>query len=198
MKIGIDFDNTIALYDNLIYRIALDSGIIDPTIPKEKKAIRDYIRENHGNDRWTILQSIIYGKRMSEAQVAGGFIDFLDYCNQMNFSIYIVSHKTRYPAMGDQYDLRESAKKWIEVNILPYSQKRLSFEQIFFENTMQDKCERIKALRCQYFVDDLEEVFLSQYFPKNPQKILYSNVPNQRFITLTHWGMFPDILSQNQ
>jgi hypothetical protein len=198
LTIGIDFDNTIALYDSLIYRIALELGIIECTLPKEKKAIRDYIRKIHGNDKWTVLQSIIYGKRMSEAQVADGFTDFLDYCNHMNFSIYIVSHKTQYPAMGDQYDLRESARQWIEENILPYSQKRLSFKQVFFENTMKDKCERIQALGCHYFIDDLEEVFMSQHFPIDTHKILYSKVPHQSFTTLKHWAVFPDILSQNQ
>ena len=39
--IGLDFDNTIVLYDEIFYNYVLENGYIEPTIEKTKKAVRD-------------------------------------------------------------------------------------------------------------------------------------------------------------
>jgi hypothetical protein len=58
--IGIDFDNTIVLYEDLFHRCALEEGLIRPETPKDKKAIRDEIRQlPQGEARWTILQGVV-------------------------------------------------------------------------------------------------------------------------------------------
>ena len=37
--VGIDFDNTIAAYDELIHAVAVERGLVDVAEPKDKKAI---------------------------------------------------------------------------------------------------------------------------------------------------------------
>jgi len=62
ITIGIDFDNTIVLYEDLFHRCALEEGLIRPETPKDKKAIRDEIRQLPQEEaRWTILQGVVYG-----------------------------------------------------------------------------------------------------------------------------------------
>ena len=45
MHIGIDFDNTIVTYDNVFYEHAVKLGLIDKSVSKNKKQIRDEIRK---------------------------------------------------------------------------------------------------------------------------------------------------------
>lgn len=47
-------------------------------------------------------------------------------------------------------------------------------ENVYFENTRQDKLNRISILNCTYFVDDLEETFLESSFPAKTNRYLYS------------------------
>ena len=42
--LGLDFDNTLVLYDNLFHQIALEKGLIDHSVAANKIAIRDYLR----------------------------------------------------------------------------------------------------------------------------------------------------------
>ena len=63
MHIGIDFDNTIITYDNLFHKYALKLQLINESVAKNKQVIRDTIRKlPNGNDRWTELQGLVYGK----------------------------------------------------------------------------------------------------------------------------------------
>ena len=41
--LGLDFDNTIVRYDNLFHKLAIEKGLIEQSVPRDKKAIRDYI-----------------------------------------------------------------------------------------------------------------------------------------------------------
>ena len=75
IKLGIDLDNTIICYDELIYDLAKKKF---PRInfirnSKSKKVIKNEIIKIYGNEQWTKLQSIIYGKKILEAKVFNGF-----------------------------------------------------------------------------------------------------------------------------
>jgi hypothetical protein len=50
----------------------------------------------------------------------------------------------------------------------------LSPEHVYFENTMEEKAERIRSLGCTDFVDDLEETFQHASFPAAVARYLYS------------------------
>ncbi len=62
--IGIDFDNTIVTYDDLMYSLAMEMGLINPAVRKSKKLIRDNIRElPDGEIEWQKLQGLVYGPK---------------------------------------------------------------------------------------------------------------------------------------
>ena len=46
--LGIDFDNTLVNYDNLFHKVAVEKGLIKYSLPANKIAIRDYLREKVG------------------------------------------------------------------------------------------------------------------------------------------------------
>ena len=72
MKLGIDFDNTLVLYDNLFYELAMKKNLIREETSRNKRVIRDYLRSRGKDEEFTILQSEVYGLKIKEAQVAPG------------------------------------------------------------------------------------------------------------------------------
>ena len=117
--IGCDFDNTIVKYGDVFYKYALKERLIDDRTPKDKQSIRDLIRKKpNGNDLWTILQGSVYGEHMDEAKMAIGLEDFLNLCQVQNLKVCIISHKTKYPALGPRINLQDMLFQTI---FLPYT-----------------------------------------------------------------------------
>ena len=77
--------------------------------------------------------------------------------------------------------LRKAATNWMESQGF-FNEKIfcLSKENIFFEDTRQEKVERIKKLNIDVFIDDLEEVFAEENFP-NIKKILFNKAPKYNY-----------------
>ncbi|MFC1516304.1 hypothetical protein ACFL7E_06040 [Thermodesulfobacteriota bacterium] len=173
--IGVDLDNTIVSYDNVLFRVALEQKLIGPTDPSGKKAVRDAVRKlPDGEIKWQKLQSQIYGPRMKEAELIDSVKDFFYQCRLKSIPVYIVSHKTEfanYDTSGT--NLRLIAMDWLHENrFFEPEGIGLDRQKIFFESTRQEKIERIKALGCKLFIDDLEETFLEKSFPDEIQKII--------------------------
>ncbi len=190
MIIGIDFDNTIIGYDELIYEIALERNLINPQTEKCKTAIRDSIRcLTDGEAQWQNVQAICYGEKILAAKPFKSAYSFICMCKKKNIPVYIVSHKTRYAAKDVfKIDLREKALFWLDTHgfILPNC---LFENHIFFETTRIEKTRRIEALGCTHFIDDLEEFFLEKSFPKKTSKILFN--PNGKHSSINNVLMFP-------
>jgi len=73
LVIGVDFDNTIVSYDDLLFEAALKRGLIRQDVSRSKRAIRDSIRRlPEGESKWQQLQALIYGPRMEEAKLIDG------------------------------------------------------------------------------------------------------------------------------
>ena len=89
MKIGVDFDNTIVSYDKVFHKVALEQSLIKNNLNISKIAVRDYLRDKGQNNIWTELQGYVYGKRMLDADVFPGFIEFLNFSSK-NFQINIL------------------------------------------------------------------------------------------------------------
>lgn len=181
--IGIDFDNTIAIYDDLIHKVAVKRGLIDRTFDKNKRLIRDHLRTfDNGEIIWQKVQSVIYGKRMHDAKIGQGFMTFMSLCKKKHIRAYIISHKTR-TALFDEanMDLRETAIKWMKnKGLFDPNRTSLTPGEVYFEDTRIDKLHRIEKMQCTYFVDDLEETFYEYGFPKKVKKILYDPRNNGR------------------
>ena len=174
--IGIDFDNTLVTYDQVLQEEAVRQGLLDPNEAIGKRRIRDRIRQlPDGEIKWRRLQSIVYGQRMEEAHLAEGAEEFLHRCRQEGIPVFVVSHKTEYPAEGEQVNLREVAWNWMHRRGF-FSEEGLGLrpENVSFHGTRAEKIERIRQVGCTHFVDDLEETFLEPSFPTSVLKILYA------------------------
>lgn len=175
LVIGVDFDNTIASYDELMYGLALARGLIDAGTAKNKKSIRDTIRAlPDGELHWRSLQVAAYGPHMHEARVMDGVREFFDGCRRRGLSLYIVSHKTEYANFGKaEVNLRTAALQWLErQGFLDARGSGLREDEIFFEATRAEKIERIRSLGITHFIDDLEETFRESAFPPDVIKLL--------------------------
>ncbi len=181
--IGVDFDNTMISYDELMYRISVEWGLIPEQFHANKKKIRDHIRTiKDGELKWQKLQAVVYGSRINEAVIFDGVKEFFDTCLNRKISIYVVSHKTIHPAQDKCVNLHQAALDWLSNNSFlstGYSCD-LSRKAVFFEATRKEKIKRIKGLGCTHFIDDLIETFSDPTFPTGTSKMLFSPMEPDR------------------
>lgn len=173
MRLGLDFDNTLISYDQLFYRVALDKGLISLEVPKQKNAVRDFMRERGIEEEWTRIQGEVYGSRILEAEPYEDMLVTLKKLVNKQIPMFIVSHKTKIPYLGEPWDLHTAARGWLQKhgfhdeNGLACSQN-----QIFFELSKQEKIKRIIELGCTHYVDDLPEIL--DMLPAHIEKILFA------------------------
>ena len=173
MKVGIDFDNTIVSYERVFHKVALEKSLINSNVAISKISVIDHIRTFINNDTWTELQGYVYGKRILDADIYDGFIDFLKFAKNNQIEVIIVSHKTIYPYLGKKYNLHDSARKFISKFFINENINLLETKNIFFELTQREKAMRIQEESCDYFVDDLPEIFSLKEFPRKTKQILF-------------------------
>jgi len=185
MKIGIDFDNTIASYDTSFREVALAEGFIDGNWEgKGKTELRDHLRRQpDGEKTWMKLQGLIYGKHMHRAELVPGVANFFLSCKGRNHRIFIVSHKTEYGHYDPvKISLRGEALKWMEVRrFFEPEYFGLDRKDVFFADTREEKVNIIARLNCDWFIDDLPEVFEENHFPASTQEILFGTYKPDRF-----------------
>ncbi len=192
MKLGVDFDNTIVSYDALFARIAREEGLVPAEIPATKSEVRNHLRRIGKEDVWTELQGRVYGARMAEAEAFPGVRAFFRGCRRAGLEVFIISHKTRFPYLGERHDLHAAAVDWLErQGFLDPEGIGLPRERVFFELTKDAKLERIRACGCTHFIDDLPEFLAETGFPGGVERLLLD--PNghylseMRFARLTSW-----------
>src|SRR5438046_7722411 len=109
MRIGLDFDGTVALYDEVFHRCAVEKFEMPREIAMNKLAIRAWFWNTPGaKEKWIELQGIVYGAGMNEAREAPGLERFLQMCRENQSDVFIISHKTEFPVMGPRVNLREA------------------------------------------------------------------------------------------
>lgn len=173
MRIGLDFDNTIVSYDSLFHKVALEQGVVPADTPVNKVAVRDYLRAVDKEAIWTEMQGYVYGARMSEAEAYPGLFEALDALLAAGHELFIVSHKTRHPFIGEKHDLHGAASGWIAENLQCPGRLLVPAQNVFFELTKAEKIARIATLRCDLFIDDLPEILLADLFPEATQRLLF-------------------------
>src|SRR5262249_17792934 len=140
MRLGFDFDNTLISYDKLFRQVALDKELIPAETPPEKNAVRDYLRQQDREDEWTKLQGEVYGGRILEAEPYAGMRDALQRLAARGIPMHIVSHKTRWPYLGERWDLHAAARSWLDSQgFFSAAGMGWSPEQVFFELTKEAK-----------------------------------------------------------
>lgn len=173
MRIGLDFDNTIVSYDSLFHKVALEQGVVPADTPVNKVAVRDYLRAVDKEEIWTEMQGYVYGARMSEAEAYPGLSEALAALLAAGHELFIVSHKTKHPFIGEKHDLHAAASGWIAANLQCPGRMLLPREQVFFELTKAEKIARIAALQCDLFIDDLPEILMANLFPDATLRLLF-------------------------
>ena len=173
MRIGLDFDNTIVSYDALFYKVARERDCIPVDTSVNKVAVRDHLRSVDREALWTEMQGYVYGARMDEAIAYDGALEFIRRATIAGHQVFIVSHKTRHPFIGEQYDLHAAARTWVAHHLRHQGAALLADDSIFFELTKAEKLARIAACDCDAFVDDLPEILLASDFPGGVSRLLF-------------------------
>jgi len=189
MRIGIDFDNTIACYDGVFHAAALERGLIPAELGRDKNSVRDYLNGAGRNDDFTELQGHVYGVRMDLVAAYPGFSDFVAAASAAGHELFIVSHKTVL-AHHDPFEtnLRDSALRFMQQQGF-FDEQGFGLEpgQVFFEGTREEKIRRIGELDCHIFVDDLPEVLAHAGMPPACRKILFRAEQPGPFERAANW-----------
>jgi hypothetical protein len=180
LVIGIDFDNTLVVYDELFRRMAEERGLISAADGRSKKEVRDLVRLlPEGEIQWQRLQAAAYGPRIAEAPLAEGAAEFLRRGRQANAKIYVISHKTERAGYDEtNTNLRQAATEWMrDKGLFQTGGDGLTADAVRFGATRQEKIDFIRSLGCTHFIDDLEETYQEASFPAGVEKILYAPHP---------------------
>jgi hypothetical protein len=180
MRIGIDFDNTIACYDGVFHTAALEKGLIPASLGRDKNSVRDHLNGSGRKDDFTELQGYVYGARMELVSPYPGFADFVAAARGAGHTLFIVSHKTRHPMLGPRHDMHAAARSFLAArNLVGAGADQIDSSNVFFELTKEEKVARAAALRCEVFIDDLPEILAMQGFPPRMRRILFD--PENQF-----------------
>ncbi|MFB6463663.1 hypothetical protein [Bradyrhizobium tunisiense] len=177
MRIGIDFDNTIICYDKVFAAVARQRGLVPEGWVGLKTDVRDLLRSRAGGElAWQGLQGFVYGKGIGGAEIYPGVREFLASCRKTGTSVYIVSHKTQFGHQDpERVDLREAARGWLKgAGLIDVAEAALAAGDVYFEDTLAAKVERLASLKLDIFIDDLVDVFEQPHFPRATRSILFT------------------------
>lgn len=174
MIIGLDLDNTIVCYDAAIERLASDMESLPPEVPKTKLGVRDYLRAQGREAEWTEFQGKLYGPGMVHAEPFPAALASIAAFQNAGHSTVIISHRTRHPYLGPQYDLHESARQWIGNKLLISGKLLFAPQEIHLNESRDEKIALVDSLGCDVFLDDLKEVLTDEAFPPDTKKLWFS------------------------
>lgn len=196
MIIGFDFDNTIINYTNSFKKISQKKKLVPNNFNKNKNSIKNYLIKKKNENAWTTLQGEVYGKYIMSAEIYKGVAKAILYLIKKNCVVKIISHKTKFPYMGEKINLRSSAMKWLRKNLIKKNYIKIDQKNIFFEDTIENKIKRIKKERCDIYIDDLPKIL--NLLPGKIKKILfyptYDKKCDSKFIIMKSWEDFSKIL----
>ena len=197
MMLGLDFDNTIIRYDELFHKVALEKKRVPGSLPADKNAIRNYLYRQHLEDEWTRVQGEVYGARINEARPFDGMLETLRSFKEANIKMCLVSHKTRTPYLGPNYDLHQAALDWLTRQGF-FDDQGLCWEEghVFFESTKEAKVRQIVSLGCTHYIDDLPEIL--KMLPDRITKILFAPKNKRKeqngWLVLRSWKDLPRLI----
>lgn len=180
MRIGIDFDNTIACYDGVFHAAALERGLIPADLGRDKNSVRDHLNGSGRKDDFTELQGYVYGARMDLVSPYPGFADFVAAARAAGHDLFIVSHKTKHPILGPKHDMHAAARGFLtDRGFMGSGAAQIAPDNVFFELTKDEKVARANTLGVEVFIDDLPEILGMTGFPEGMRKVLFD--PENQF-----------------
>ncbi|PPR79038.1 MAG: hypothetical protein CFH01_00649 [Alphaproteobacteria bacterium MarineAlpha2_Bin1] len=191
MRIGLDFDNTIVDYNLLVHDIAVRKKLISKEFKKDKKDIKEYLISLKKDRDWREIQSLIYGNEIFKASLFNNFSAFIKESRKNNFFLQIVSHKTEVSNLTKSGPkLRENAIEWMSKNNF-FSNFNFKITDIHFESTKSKKIDKINSIGFDFFIDDLEEIFLNDKWSHKITPILFnkkSTGKDKKIILCNSWS----------
>ncbi len=174
MRIGIDFDNTIACYDGVFHAAALERCLIPSDLARDKNSVRDHLNGSGRKDDFTELQGYVYGARMDMVSPYPGFAEFIAAAQAAEHTLFIISHKTRHPLRGPQHDMHAAARGFLVTHgLIGDHTAAIDPAHVYFELTKEEKVARAARLGVDVFIDDLPEILGLPGFPDDMRKILF-------------------------
>ena len=77
---------------------------------------------------------------------------------------------------NERVSLREEAINWMKrLGFFNNQYMPLRVDDVYFAETRHEKVKKIEELGCDFFVDDLIEVFKEKNFPESVEQILFHN-----------------------
>jgi hypothetical protein len=143
------------------------------------------------------MQGEVYGVRINEARPFDGMLETLGSLKEASVEMCIVSHKTRTPYLGPNYDLHQAARDWLTKHGF-FDEQGLSWgkKHVFFESTKEEKVRQILSLGCTHYIDDLPEIL--KMLPDRMTKILFSPKDKIKekngWLVLRSWKDLPSLL----
>ena len=197
MRIGLDFDNTIACYDSAIAKLAEEIFELPDLVPRTKLGLRDYLRMQDREVEWTAFQGELYGPGMRYAQAYEGAIETMLELSALSHELFIVSHRSKKPYAGPPHDLHAAARAWLKETV--QTQGLFTNDQVFFLESRDEKVQMIKELDCNIFLDDLPEVLEAIEFPMTTRGILFApDGSNEKiftkYTTISRWTSLPALI----
>lgn len=202
MRVGIDLDNTLINYEKAFTIAARQLNIIPQEWVGSKRRLKDYLLTKPEGERvWQTLQGQVYSSWIRNATLMEGAAWFLYRSINRGISICVVSHKTEYGHYDPKrVSLRKRALEWMgEMGFFIDSGFGLDPKDVYFENTRQEKVQRIGLLNLDYFIDDLPEIFQEPDFPASVHRILYgvnanSHVDPFSWSICNHWTKVSELI----
>ncbi len=186
MKIGLDFDNTIACYDTAFGQVTDEWNCVTADTPRTKLGIRNHLRSVGNEETWTRMQGHVYGPGMQYAKPYPGVADAVQALRAQGHEVFVISHRTRKPFLGPPHDLHAFARDWLTNSIQHQGAPLFGPDQAFFEETLPQKIARIGSQGCDLFLDDLVDVLRHDNFPATTRGVLFD--PNREHVAEDNAG----------
>jgi len=191
LRIGVDLDNTIAIYDSIVGEIVLEKFGIDCGRHSTKTGVAALLRSKGRERDWTITQGLMYGEKMKYAELANGSEAVLESLLKQNHTIKIISHRSLRPDSGLDYNLHTAAYQWVRENLRNLFELHPDSISLTLCETKEIKIASIKASNLDFFIDDLPAILTHSKFPKATTPILYNpesdRTPTEGILSLRSW-----------
>ena len=201
LRIGLDFDNTIANYDQAFPEVArilgYETNNLNATLNKRDLKLK-LLKQPDGDTAWQKVQGLVYGKFIDLASLYPGVYEFVLRALASGHEIFIVSHKTELGHFDEsRTPLRQAATTWlINQKLVGDSDSKIKLQNIFYAETRDEKINKMVELQLDVFIDDLDEVLSDRSFPKRTRKILFGSgaTTSQEILAMQSWREVGDEL----
>ena len=102
-----------------------------------------------------------------------GVTSFMSAATEAGHEIFVVSHKTRHPLLGEKHDLHASARGFLVASGIIGPAGLISDDSTFFELTKEEKQSRAMRLGVDVFIDDLPEILAMPGWPEGLRRVLF-------------------------